>query len=264
MQEQNRRAAGTSGSQGLILQSRACSQSPSQAAQQELLHLTSKNKERTLRPGHLSIPLQSCPPFAVPAPWQSSLSRGRGGCMAPGCPAGPSSGLQSQAATSPKTPSSSGTPRAPEPQALPFLPFFTSMCPAVLHAVKVGKSPRGHASFTSRCRRAQHGAATGAVWSLPPCQNLALTLLPGTNAVQLPALILHCPRMGQGAGHRGDIPSHSSSWASLGSPDPWLAPQPPNPLCLSSAAHSQQEFAESHEHSVPRLTPAGRGQKTEV
>lgn len=163
----------------------------------------------TLRPSHLIMPFQSCPPFAVTAPWQSTLTRGRRGCMALGCPAGSRSGLQSRAGTPPKNPHPLGLPVLREPRALPSLPFFTSMCPAVIHAVEVGKSPRGHASFTSRCHGAQYRAATGAVWSLPPCQHLALTLLPGTDAVHLPSAHPALPEDGAmcKAPHRADITS---------------------------------------------------------
>lgn len=181
--------------------------------------------------------------------------------MAPGCPAGPRSGLQSRAGTPPKTPSSSGTPHAVGTSGSALPPFLRIQQLSMQSGW--GKALVGMA--------ASPPAATGLSTGLPPvpfgpCHHASTWLLPCCPALMLcscPALTLHCPRMGRGAGHHRDIPSHSSSWGSLGSPDPWLAPQPPNPLCLSSAARSQQEFAESHEHSVPQLAPAGQGQKCE-
>lgn len=89
-------------------------------------------------------------------------------------------------------------------------------------------------------------AATGLSTGLPqapfgPCHHASTWLLPCCPAPMLctcPAPILHCPRTGRCARRRTTRTSrpHSSSCSSLGSPAPWLAPQPPNPLCNSSAA----------------------------
>lgn len=100
---------------------------------------------------------------------------------------------------------------------LRLCPSSLSSHPAVIHAVKVGKSPRGHGSFTSRCHRAQHGAATGAVWSLPPRQHLAPTLLPGTDAVQLPSAHPALPEDGARCrapqGHPRPTAAAGAAWA---------------------------------------------------
>lgn len=124
--------------------------------------------------------------------------------MAPGCPAGPRSGLQSRAGTPPKTPSSSGTPHAvgTSGSALPLFLLIQQLSTQS----RWGKALVGMA--------ASPPAATGLSMGLPPvpfgaCHHASTWLLPCCPAPMLcscPALILHCPRMGQGAGHRGDIP----------------------------------------------------------